>query len=233
MRVPVWLLTLAGVATAEMATAQGDLSGVYVSVYVGAPETAVVPDTYPFTAEGARAFNDFDPAVDDPRVGDDCAPVLMPALLWSADPMAIEQDDGRIVMRFESGDTVRPIRMDGVPPAADQPRTALGYALGRWEDDVLIVDTTHMSARVVVNDMGQPMSEHARMTERYWREPGENDLQLEVLIDDPDNYTQPLRLTREWVWSPNEAIRPWRCFSLGSPDDEPDIDALMRMMETL
>ena len=82
---------------------------------------------------------------------------------------------------------------------------------------------------IVDNDMGQPISAHARMTERCWREPGENDLQLEGLIDDADNCTQPPRLAQGWVWSPNKAIRPWRCFGPGSPDNEPDIDALMRM----
>ena len=73
MRAPVWSLTFAGVATAEMAAAQDDVFGVYISVCVGAPDTVVVPDTCPFSAAGARAFHDFDPAVDGPRVGSDCA----------------------------------------------------------------------------------------------------------------------------------------------------------------
>ncbi|MCY3731687.1 MAG: hypothetical protein OXF98_10120 [Rhodospirillaceae bacterium] len=118
MRGPVGLLTLAGLATAEMAAAHGDVSGVHVSACLGAPDTGVVPDTRRFSAEGARV-NDRGPAADEPRAGDDCAPVLAPALLWSPDPMAIEHDDGRIVMFFESADTVRTIHRHGVPPAAD------------------------------------------------------------------------------------------------------------------
>ena len=47
--------------------AQSDFSGVYVSVYVGNPETVIVPESYPFTAEGEQAFRDYDPAVDDPK----------------------------------------------------------------------------------------------------------------------------------------------------------------------
>ena len=68
----------------ETVSAQVDFSGVYVSVYVGSPETVILPSTYPFTVEAERAFNDFNPAVDDPRIGNDCAPRRMPALLWSA-----------------------------------------------------------------------------------------------------------------------------------------------------
>ena len=210
--------------------AQSDFSGVYVSVYVGNPETVIVPETYPFTAEGEQAFRDYDPAVDDPRVGNDCAPRRMPALLWSADPVEFLHEAERTVIRFEALDTVRTVFMNGSPPPADQPHTAHGYSVGRWDGDTLIVETTHLLGGVVVNDMGQPISQDVRLTERYWREPGENDLQVEVLIDDPVNYVEPLKLRRVWVWAPNEEIRPWNCFSL---EEEPDVDDLARMLEGL
>ena len=98
---------------------------------------------------------------------------------------------------------------------------------------MLIIETTHMLGGVIVNDMGQPISPDARLTERYWREPGENDLQAEVLVDDPVNYVEPLRLRRVWVWAPNEEIRPWGCFSLDTPEEETDVDELARMLEEL
>lgn len=211
-------------------SAQGDFSGVYVSVYVGNPQTVIVPETYPFTARGEQAFRDYDPEVDDPRIGNDCAPRRMPALLWSADPVEFAHEAGRTIIRFEALDTVRTIFMNGAPPPAGHPRTAHGYSVGRWEGDTLIVETTHLLGGVVVNDMGQPISPDAVLTERYWREPGENDLQVEVLVDDPVNYVEPLSLRRVWVWAPNEAIRPWNCFSL---EEEPDVDDLARMLEEL
>lgn len=216
--------------SAQAQSPQADFSGVYVSVYVGEPETVIVPDAYPFTAEGERAFRDFDPAVDDPRLGNDCAPRRMPALLWSADPVEFKHEAGRTVIRFEALDTVRTVFMNGGPPPPGHPRTAHGYSVGRWEGDVLIVETTHMLGGVIVNDMGQPISPDARLTERYWREPGTNDLQVEVLVDDPVNYVEPLRLRRVWVAAPNEEIRPWNCFSL---EEEPDVDDLARMLEAL
>ena len=212
---------------------QPDFSGVYVSVYVGEPETVIVPDSYPFTAEGERAFNSFDPAVDDPRMGNDCAPRRMPALLWSADPVEFSHELGRTIVRFEVLDIVRTIVMDGSAAASDQPRTELGYSVGRWEEDVLVVQTTGMLGGVVVNDMGHPISSEATLTERYWREPGENDLQVEVLVDDPVNYAEPLRLRRVWVWAPNEEIRPWNCVSLETSAGEMDIDELARVLEGL
>ena len=69
--------------------------------------------------------------------------------------------------------------------------------------------------------------------ERYWREAGESNLQMELSIDDPVNYTGPVDLAREWIWSPDEQIVPWECISLGPRDTEPDIDALRRLLRDL
>ena len=216
------------------ANAQGaDFSGVYVSVYVGSPDMAILPETVPFTAEGERAFSDFDPAVDDPRVGNDCAPRRMPALLWSADPVEFSHAPGSTVIRFEVLEIVRNIVMDGELPGADEPHTILGHSVGHWDGDELIVETSHMLGGVVINDRGHPISPDARLTERYWREPGESDLQVEVLVDDPVNYVEPLRLRRVWTFAPNEEIRPWNCFSLEMSDGETDVDDLARMLEEL
>ncbi len=77
------------------------------------------------------------------------------------------------------------------------------------------------------------MSTEGRLTERYWREPGENDLQLEVTVDDPVNYTDTFTLGRPWVWAPHEEVRQWVCIDLGPGDTEPDIDELTRLLEEL
>ena len=71
------------------------------------------------------------------------------------------------------------------------------------------------------------------MTERYWRNLGENDLQMELVVDDPVNYSEPVTLTRVFVWSAEEQVRPWECISLGPRFSEPDIDELARMLEEL
>ena len=217
----------------ETVSAQADFSGVYVSVYVGEPETVILPNSYPFTAEAERAFNDFNPAVDDPRIGNDCAPRRMPALLWSADPVELLLQAERTIIRFEALDTVRTVFMNGAPPPTDHPHTELGYSVGRWEGDILIIETTHLLGGVIVNDIGQPISPDTRLTERYWREPGANDLQVEILVDDPVNYVETLRLRRLWASAPSEEILPWGCFSLDPSEEETDVDDLARLLEAL
>jgi hypothetical protein len=214
-----------GTQTAESAM---NFSGTYVR---GGPvdvSSYTQPDVYPFTAEGERGYR----AYVDPRRVDDCAVPGFPELLFYGYPMQIDQEDGGIVIRHESGNTTRFIHMDGASPPAGQAHTETGYSTGRWEGTELRIETTHLLEGQLTN-RGQPVSREARVTERYWRNPGEQDLQLEVDVDDPVNYTQTVTLGREFVWSADEQLRQWECVSLGQRDTAPDLDEVARMLEEL
>ncbi len=212
-----------------------DFPGVYVGVWVGAVEIITAPEVYPMSDAAREAYETFDPFVSDPRRLDDCAPEKVPTLLWSANPIEIDVQADRIDIRYEEGGSSRVIWLDGESPPADQPYTAVGYSVGRWEDDALVVETTHMESPTIVNDLGHPLSRDAVLTERYWKEPGETTLRLEFQIEDPVNYTQTLHFSRIWEPSDIEQVQPWECVSLGTRDDSepPDFDELTRMLEAL
>lgn len=216
------------------AQAPADFFGVYVgTIYVGVPDVAE-PDSFPFTAAGQQAFNDYDVFTEAANQTDDCAAETMPEILWSGDPMEFIDQGERIVMRFERRNTVRTIHMDGSGRPADHPHTELGYSVGRWVGDTLTIETSHMPGGVIRSNRSYPISPEARVTERYWPDPGEATLlHMELLVDDPVNYTDTLTFGREWVRSPDDEIRPWECVSLGPRDSEPDIDELARMLEEL
>jgi len=219
---------------AQRAGSEMDFSGVYaVGVFGGdlGPTTVERPEVYPFTPEGERAQNAYDPLVSDIRQTDDCAKDPMPEILWSGNPIEIIQEDERTMIRYEDADTMRTIAMNGPPPGSDQPRAPLGYSVGRWEGEVLTIETTHMTAVAIFSNRGYPISPEARITERYARQPG-NHLQLEIEVDDPVNYTETFTLRRMMMWAPNEQVRPWECVSLG-PRETSDIDELARMLEEL
>ena len=214
------------------ASAQGpggsgtDFFGVYAPpVFVTVP-AVTEPAVYPFTAQAQEVFSAYDAS----RVDvDDCAAETMPGILWTGSPMELVQEDGRIMMRFEEANTIRSIHMDGAAPSPDQPHTGLGYSVGHWVGDVLTIETTQMLGGGIRR--GYPLSRDARLVERYWREPGEKDLQLELLVDDPVNYTETFKLGREWIWAPDDQVLPYDCISLGPRDSEPDIDELLRILE--
>lgn len=220
-------------SVAQTNTSEVDFSGVYAPApFVDRPALKE-PEIYPFTAAGKLAYNAYDPLLDNPRRIDDCAPETMPGILWLGAPMEITQANDLVVLRFERGNTIRAIPIEDTPPAANQAHTELGYSVGRWVGDVLTIETTHMASGSLRNNTGFPLSPDARVIERYWRKRGTQNLQLELTVDDPINYTETFTLGRVWVWAPEEELRQWECVSLGPRNSEPDIDELARMLEEL
>ena len=243
MRVPTAWLAAAGVLGGTIADAQtpgpqagsagADFSGVYTAAYVSGAPAIRMPDSFPFTAEGGRAHAAYDPLVSSARVVADCAPEIMPALLWTTNPMQINQTAERIVFRYEEADTIRSIPWSAAPAADARPPSALGSSVASWVDGALVIETTHLMAGVMTHGRGYPVSGQARLTERYWREPGQTDLQMTLVVDDPVNYTEPVTLGRTWLWSADERVRAWHCISLGARGSEPDIEALAEALEAL
>ena len=213
----------------DEATGTDDFSGIY---WGSRPLNE--PEVYPFTPEGEQVQSAFDPVVEDARQVDDCASESMPAVLWAGtvNNMQFAQDDRTITLQYEHGGTVRSIHMDGNPPPADQPRSALGYSVGHWDGGELTIETTHLTDAFMFNLLGYPISRQARIMERYWREGGMN-LKTQVIVEDPVNYTAPVEFSREWIWSPEEEVLAWDCVSLGPRDAEPDIDELRRLLQDL
>ena len=98
----------------QAAESDVDFSGTYVR---GGPvdlPAYTEPDVYPFTEEGERNYRDYV----DPRRVDDCSVPSFPQFLLLGYPMRIDQEDGRIVLLSESGNTTRIIHMDGASPPA-------------------------------------------------------------------------------------------------------------------
>jgi len=205
-----------------------DFSGVYVG-----SQQIIQPDTYPLTSQGQSFQDAFDPLGLGPWTHDDCAIENFPALLWAGtvSNMQIVQQDERIEIRYEHSGAVRTVHMDTTPPPSDE-HTTLGYSRGRWDNGALVIETTQLVGGIIHLDWGYPVSANARITERYRRGAGRN-LQLELVLDDPENYAGTVTIRREWIWSPDEQIRPWNCVSLGPRDAEPDIDAIRRMINEL
>ncbi|MDH3419702.1 MAG: hypothetical protein OEQ25_15850 [Gammaproteobacteria bacterium] len=224
---------LPAVGTPQTAESQPSFFGVYAApIFDDGVPPLHEPDVIPFTEEGRRVSEAYNPGRDDPGMIDDCAPDPVPSVVWSGPPIEILEEPGRIVIRYERANVVRSIDLAGTPPPADQPHTYLGYSIGRWEGDVLIIETTHMSGGAI-SEGSRPLSRDGRITERYWREPGESDLQLEVEIYDPAYYTEAFTMSRSYVWAPDEQLQDWGCVDFGPKDTPPDIDELVRMLEEL
>ncbi|MDE0000012.1 MAG: hypothetical protein OXQ89_19890 [Rhodospirillaceae bacterium] len=227
-----WLLVLCGWVFGAVANAQ---TPDFLGRYVG--ELRIVePGEYVLTEQGQGAYDNYDPDYGDPRQWDDCEPEGIPAILLTPGVATVDllQVNGAVEMHFERDDAVRVIHLDEAAPPPNQAHTALGYSRGSWDGDVFVIETTHLTGGVIIAQTSYPMSQDATVEERYWREPGENNLRMEVTVEDPLNYGQPVTIGRVWVWSPDAPKHPWNCVSLGPRHtDELDIDELRRRLEAL
>jgi len=86
--------------------------------------------------------------------------------------------------------TFRQIHLDGRQLPKDPNPSWMGYSVGRWDGDTLIVETSGFTERSWLDYDGHPHTEALRMTERYRRRDFGH-LDVEVTFDDPGAYAKP------------------------------------------
>ncbi len=82
----------------------------------------------------------------------------------------------------------RQIFLDGRPLPKDPEPTFKGYSVGRWEGDILVVETIGIKENWF-NGQGYPLTEQARIVERIRRVDYGN-LEVAITVDDPKAYTE-------------------------------------------
>jgi hypothetical protein len=113
----------------------------------------------------------------------------------------IVQIPGLVIILNERNTSFRQIFTDGRPmPRIDQP-TYDGYSSGKWDGDTLVVETTGFSDGLWLDRDGSPMTDAAKITERF-RRATYGRLEIEMTVDDPKAYTAP------WTVTLNQFIRP-------------------------
>ena len=102
----------------------------------------------------------------------------------------IVQTPTLIVFLREAESSYRQVFTDGRPlPAVEQP-TYDGYSVGRWDGDTLVVETVGFKDGTWLDRSGSPMTDAARMRERFTRV-NYGKLEIQISIDDPKAYTAP------------------------------------------
>jgi len=109
----------------------------------------------------------------------------------------------------------RTIWMDGRPhPSEHAAHTWMGFSTGRWDGDVLVVETTHIKEGWVRRN-GLPTSDRATLRERFVRHG--NYLTHIGMLNDPVYLTEPLIRTTNFALSPRELPQQnwlWVCQSV-------------------
>jgi hypothetical protein len=100
-----------------------------------------------------------------------------------------------VALLYESGTgRFRQIYMDGRKLPEDPLPTWLGYSVGHWEGDELVVETAGFNDRTWLDRAGHPHSEKLRVTEKF-RRVDFGHMQYQIIYDDPETLTKPLTVS--------------------------------------
>jgi len=111
-------------------------------------------------------------------------------------PYKVVQTPTLLVMLFEDDiPSHRQVFLDGRGHPKDPNPSWMGHSIGRWEGDVLVIDTMGFNDRSWLDPQGHPHTEKMRVTERI-RRPELGHLEIEFTIDDPGAYKKPWTIKR-------------------------------------
>lgn len=114
----------------------------------------------------------------------------VPRAMYMPHPFQIIQGDTKIEMVFEMASAHRTIHLDEMEP---YPNIGfMGYSVGHWEDDTLVVEVTDFTDATWFDRSGNFHSDALRVVERY-TPMGPNAISYEATIEDPQVFE------RSWV----------------------------------
>ena len=116
---------------------------------------------------------------------------------WNG-PRKLVQTPGLLIVMNEPDTSFRQIFTDGRPLPKDPNPSWNGYSSGQWDGDTLVVHTNGLRDRMWLDATGNPLTDAARITERF-RRPDFGHLDVEITVDDPKAYTQPFTITLRQV----------------------------------
>jgi hypothetical protein len=137
--------------------------------------------------------------------GVSCLPSGIPEKLSIPDGLKVIQTPDVIVFLYESRTIYRQVFLDGRPLPKNPQPTWMGYSVGHWEGDTLVVETTGQNGKTWLDMRGLPGTESLHVIERYTR-PTIGLVNIDVTIEDPKAYTKPWNAKITWNLVPDQDV---------------------------
>jgi hypothetical protein len=139
-----------------------------------------------------------------------CLPLSIPLVTNLSEVHKIAQTPGLIIVLLELNNSYRQIYTDGRQLPGDPTPSWMGYSVGHWEGDTLVVQTTGFNDRGWIDIMGHPQSEKMQITERYRRRDFGH-MDVEMTFNDPVMYVRPFTITITELLQPDTDILEYVC----------------------
>ena len=172
---------------------------------------SIEPDllAQPLTERGRELLEAYDPLADNGQL--DCRQG-MPDTMFAPWPMAIIDEGERIRIEATQYNLRRVVYMSGASTEGAPEATSVGYSVGRWEGETLVVTTTHVDWPYYSN-IGMPQSDRVRYVERFSVSNDGRTLNYSITVDDPVIFTRPFTMDRTRQAAPGVEIVPFDCIS--------------------
>jgi hypothetical protein len=163
----------------------------------------------PRLTEAARAAPMPDPMKDPGYLS--CEPWGFARQLFAPHQLEIKQYADRVDLHYGEWDAHRTVHLGERAPPADRAHVPLGYSVGHYEGDTLVVETTLITANFGPTRLWEGLhSDQLTAVERY-RRPSPERLELTARLTDPSTFREPLELKKVWRSAPDQEIAPYDC----------------------
>ncbi len=163
--------------------------------------------TLPLTPKGFAAIEAFSPELDP---GKDCIPYTAPIAMLFPDAKSIEIDEKEILIRTDFEGVERIVYMD-VESHGDAPTSRHGHSIGRWEGEVLVVDTQRFSDHATGNTYSLPSGQQKHLVERFKLNTDGMSLTYHYELEDPEYLAAPITGEARWDHRPDLELSPEEC----------------------
>jgi hypothetical protein len=116
----------------------------------------------------------------------------VPRATYLPQPFQIFQSGEHLMIAYQFANAVREIHMKDPGPAPTS--FWMGWSVGRWEGDTLVVDVTDQKAETWLDRAGNFHSDELRVEERY-TVMSPNHLLYEATLEDPEIYSRPWKIS--------------------------------------
>ena len=147
-----------------------------------------------------------------------CMPYATPFLTSLPYLNEIDVQKDRISIRNEFLNVDRTVYTDGRGHPKGGPRTIQGHSIGRWEGNVLVVDSTLFSDHLLGNYLGSgpgprelPSGPQKHVVERFRLSEDRTRLLIDIVAEDPDYLVEPLTMGMEWDYTPKLRFLRFGC----------------------
>jgi hypothetical protein len=170
----------------------------------------IKPADTPLSPQGAKIFLPRATTMSRDVPTSHCLPAGVPMGDLLPAPRRFIQLPGLLVILYDGINPQRMIYTDGRKHVADPLPTWMGYSVGTWDGDTLVVDSRGFNDRTWLDAFGHPRTESMHIVERIRRRDfGHIDVQM--TFDDSGAYTKPFSIQFTQTLQPNMDILEGVC----------------------